>query len=202
MGLNYDLTPTIFIIITALITIISYVFMRYYLKKNYTFMFITMVVCYIMLIIKYMFFPISILTEEVKSLFWASLEGDSSFFQLNIVDSLTYIYNTLINDPISIIKYIIIMIPLGMLIHFVFSKQSFIKQILIGLGIIIGIESVQIIINYIIHYRQFVFDLSDIIICMTGFIIGIGIWAAIKRIPYIYHWINNNFIHIEKRQEQ
>lgn len=165
-------------------------------------MFITMIVCYIMLIIKYMFFPIPIFTEEVNTHFWTSLEGDRYFFQLNLFDSVTYIYSALINHPISIIKYIIIMIPLGILIHFVFSKQSFIKQILIGLGIIIGIESVQIIINYIIHYRQFVFDLTDIIICMTGFIIGIGIWAAIKRFPYIYQWINNNFIYIEKRQEQ
>lgn len=183
-------------------SIITYITMRYYLKKNYSFIFITMIVCYVMLVIKYLFFPIPIFTEEINAHFWETYGGDSHFFHFNLTDSFNYIYCTLIDNPILIVKYIIIMIPLGILIHYAFSKQSLFKQILIGLGIMLSIETIQIIINYIIHYRQFVFDLSDIIIYMFGFIIGVCIWAVIKKIPYVYQWIHDNFIFIEKRQEQ
>ena len=93
----------------------------------------------------------------------------------------------------QVVLNIIMTIPFG----FILRKEFPLKNtILISVAIIFGIENLQLLINFLTLYVQYVYDFGDIIIHLISICIGILIYYPIHclypKVQSLYNQIANN----------
>lgn len=169
-----------FILLYFILLAISY----YFYKKKYRyckFVFIAALILYILSIIQITMFPIYIMDkDQIKAI---REELGSSFKYYQIIPFKT-IRNTLINSAWKkqILGNIIMFIPLPIFIGFMNKKNiCFIRILLLGISFSVGIESIQLIINIIVKFPSRVADIDDIILNSMGVLIGLILFAIIRK---------------------
>jgi glycopeptide antibiotics resistance protein len=122
------------------------------------------VIVYILCLIKVVFFPIYTFkdTSDIKI---------SMFFQVipfkSIIPSLKY------HNWIQVIGNMALLFPVGVYLKILSKRvQSLKKVLVVSLLLTLSIECIQLIIDFITHYPNKVFDIDDIILNVIGCIAG------------------------------
>lgn len=186
--MKIELNPTLLLGILIIVFAVMILLNKILFHRKYGYILLLYCASYITIFIDKLFFPISIFYGEMREKMWQNFGADQHFFYVNpIAEAKTLILN-ISSDPILVLQHIIIMIPLGILINELCTKKhNLIKQMLIGFICMIGIECIQIMINYMTHFKQYTFSLSEIIVHFIGLLLGILIWYIFKKTKVYVH---------------
>ncbi|MDD3794256.1 MAG: VanZ family protein [Candidatus Gracilibacteria bacterium] len=136
---------------------------------------------YIISLLAVTLFPIPIAGLKEISIY---ITNTNNFIPFNsILDILLNDNLPLIVKFKQVIGNIIIFIPLGFLVPFIWkNKNNFKQALIVGILSTIGIEVSQTIISLILGFNYKVTDIDDMILNTIGFIIGFYIFKKISEI--------------------
>lgn len=176
MGMGFVLTLHLpFFLVLLVLAFAIYFFIDFILKKkrktkieyliNYSFIF------YLLCLIKFVFFPIFIYDHP---------ELRIQFPYVQLIPFKTIIESIKHQNYVQIWGNIILFMPLSVYFTILNKRAKFFWYSLIcGFAITFTIESIQLLIDYVTHYSNKVFDVDDLILNTIGFVLG---WLLVKRL--------------------
>lgn len=169
--------------IPLFIVIAIIIFSFLYFFKNYSLLYSGFVGIYISFVISVLFFPF-VLNPGENYHFGEELRWAVDFYHPILKLELL---------PEYTLFHFVLFIPFG----FTLRKEFPLKNtILISVAIIFGIENLQLLINFLTLYVQYVYDFGDIIIHLISICIGILIYYPIHclypKVQSLYNQIANN----------
>lgn len=174
MGFVLELHLPLFLTLLALVFVI-YFFIDFILKKkrrkaidyliHYSFIF------YLLCLIKFTFFPVAIYNHP-------ELMGSSSYVQLIPFKSIIETINN--KNYIQDWGNIILLMPFSVYLTILNKRTKvFGYSVIFGVAITFTIESVQLLIDYVTHFSNKLFDVDDMILNTIGFVLG---WFLTKKL--------------------
>lgn len=185
-----QLFPQTFLILFAFIFTVTSI-VRVIRKKSVLKLFyVGIIETYILLLFSVVILPINIIDTSL-------LEGESKFldyFQLvpfrTIGEMLKY------NDffSIQLIGNIVLLMPLPILIGYANREKHFVALFSKCAMVSVGIELIQVCIDFALQYPSRKFDVDDIILNVLGVLMGTVILMLLTRLGKIYNWIGENIV--------
>lgn len=150
-----------------IILIIIGLFLYLYKKKSFLQSFL--IGTYISFLICTLFFPIAI-------------NVDTSYFQEDLSflvrsTSLLGILSHFQHQSLFCIFHLIAFLPLGYILTQAIGYQ---RSFYLGVAIILSVEVIQVLIDFITQYLQFTFSIEEIILHLLGFCIGMLIYKPVN----------------------
>ncbi|HHX69046.1 MAG: VanZ family protein [Miniphocaeibacter sp.] len=132
----------------------------------------TTFIIYVLVVIKIVFFPIPFQKELLEILRVENLENISNFIPFKSIFEILKT-GTWYNIKLQIGGNLILLLPLGIYLPFLFNKKNSLKRDLVfGLIIAIDIEFIQGLIGFFIGYNYRVVDIDDVILNFIGYTVG------------------------------
>lgn len=176
IGFRYDLHPPIFLGVLVILFAIGCVVFKLRKKRwmsTYEWATLLAFQFYVLSLIKVTILPISVFYEDV---------GDYSHLYYNLIPFKTISTTLEHGNYIQVVGNILLLLPLPILWSIYFrSEVSLKKALVLLLGTIFMIESIQLMINLVTQYPNKVADIDDVMLNALGGIVGWAILAWVQK---------------------
>lgn len=141
-------------------------------RKFYDFIFNLSVLLYVLLLIKVVFLPIRIVSDQTNFAIWEENTGNS----LQLVPFKTIIRSFSIGEwKMQVLGNILLLLPVPIFIKLQNTKNTYSnkKLFLVGLALSFAIEVIQFCINILTGVTEKISDIDDLLLNLCGVLVGI-----------------------------
>ena len=140
--------------------------------KFYDFIFNLSVLLYVLLLIKVVFLPIRIVSDQTNFAIWEENTGNS----LQLVPFKTIIRSFSIGEwKMQVLGNILLLLPVPIFMKLQNTKKTYSnkKLFLVGLALSFAIEVIQFCINILTGVTEKISDIDDLLLNLCGVLVGI-----------------------------
>jgi len=179
LDLHLNVLLGLFLVISIMLTILN---KRKENKKKNLRLFVNMsLTLYVLVIIKYLLLPIYLSGSSVDPRMWE----DVVFTQFKPFFSITQMMNNG-NWFRQVIGNILLLVPIPVYLNYYLKQSKIFNHLLTGFVISFVFEGIQYLTNTLSRYPNRVVDIDDIILNVTGVLLGYLIMMIIKKIVNRY----------------
>ena len=188
--ITIKLFPSTFLILFSLVFVVT-IIIRVIRKKSYLKLFyVGIIELYVLLLVSVTLLPINIINPSLR-------EGESRMIDYVQLIPFRTILETIESNgflSIQLVGNIVLLLPLPILIGYVVKNKSFVILLAKCALISLGIEFIQICIDFAIQYPSRRFDVDDIILNVIGVMIGTMVFKTISHFETFYNWIGEKIV--------